>query len=310
MSWSSYWQQGHITSFGESLQKTYTGEIREYWMKALADISVGSHILDLASGNGALAILIQELTNDKSLSIIGVDKAQVITPDVEGVRLQSGIELCSLPFESESFDFVCSQFGFEYSEWNKSGPDCLRVLKVGGVMNLFMHSTDSFVVKRNHDIEALLSDAIVTEIFVLCRNLVELMGDVSSPADIATIKASSECERLRLSILENLDKLNRKLPAAFIDSEIGRCVQYLFTTALCWNVSRKCQYIEDSKRILKQQLSRLEDLSSAALTESQVDEIISLMDSQGAVLVSKHKVRVHSTGEAIGWGVCFRKKRR
>lgn len=66
--WSNYWQQGHITSFGQSFSGNYTGVLKEVWQDIIVNLPDNFAVLDLATGNGAIPQLIADhFAEDKSM---------------------------------------------------------------------------------------------------------------------------------------------------------------------------------------------------------------------------------------------------
>ena len=98
-------------------------------MVALPD---GARILDIATGNGAIATLAAEVAEagQKTFFLAATDLAE-INPDVKGgarsSRLRKRIQFHShtpcerQPFDDASFDCVTSQFGFEYARGRGAG---------------------------------------------------------------------------------------------------------------------------------------------------------------------------------------------
>jgi ubiquinone/menaquinone biosynthesis C-methylase UbiE len=118
-----------------------TGKSIEPFRKAAQDIAqrvpAGSDVLEVAPGPGFLAI---ELARLGSYRIVGLDISKsfvrMATENAAragvGVTFQEG-NASSMPFESNSFDFVCCRAAFKnFSEPVQALHEMYRVLKPGG----------------------------------------------------------------------------------------------------------------------------------------------------------------------------------
>ena len=55
--WSDYWAAGNLTSLPSDFAHNYDGEIKAFWFKIFDDLPDKSAILDVCTGNGAVAYL-------------------------------------------------------------------------------------------------------------------------------------------------------------------------------------------------------------------------------------------------------------
>ena len=135
--WSRYWQSGA----GEScFAEGGAPEIRQFWQSYLQGLSAGTRVLDAACGGGALT---RQLVEYKTgFEVTGVDYASEL-PEVSGASIQAGVSLESLPFESDAFGAVVSQFGLEYADHERALGEVLRVLGDDGALGLVMHKAGS-----------------------------------------------------------------------------------------------------------------------------------------------------------------------
>lgn len=149
--WSAYWAGGPLHSCVGSYASNYDGVIGDFWAEVLAGLPAPAAILDLATGNGALPLLLWERLGD-SIEIDAVDLAQLAPSWYDcarhgKIRFRSGVAMESLPFPDASFDLVTSQFGIEYADWPRALAECMRVCKPGGEIALAMHHADSVLMR-------------------------------------------------------------------------------------------------------------------------------------------------------------------
>lgn len=148
--WGDYWSSGRLHSCADGSGRNYDGAIGAFWHERFADVRAGDRLLDLATGNGALPQLVRQLRGG-SVIVDAVDLAPVapqwLDADVsESIRFHPGVRMEALPFPSESFDHVVSQFGLEYADPNRAITECVRVARPGAHFAFVMHHADSVLV--------------------------------------------------------------------------------------------------------------------------------------------------------------------
>ncbi len=132
--WELFWGTGQTSSCFSGGRPLDTSGI---WAPFFATLPEGARVLDLACGAGAVTRL--ALSAGRSLEVVGVDYARVAP--IEGAQLFSA-PLEALPFESNYFDAVVSQFGFEYADAERAAPQAARVLRPRGKLALLAHARE------------------------------------------------------------------------------------------------------------------------------------------------------------------------
>ncbi|KAF1712903.1 class I SAM-dependent methyltransferase [Pseudoxanthomonas sacheonensis] len=162
--WSTYWASGALHSCANSYQDNYRGAIEDFWGVVFKHMGASSRVLDIATGNGALPLMLSRLRGREAKdSIDAVDLAEIApawnaTEQWPQIRFHSGIRMERLPFENQSFDLVVSQYGIEYGKWPDALSEGLRVCRSEGVLALVLHHSDSVLVSvgrselRNHEL--------------------------------------------------------------------------------------------------------------------------------------------------------------
>ncbi|MEO8365883.1 MAG: class I SAM-dependent methyltransferase [Pseudoxanthomonas sp.] len=151
--WSSYWAGGALHSCIGSYTDNYSGAIGDFWKARFQGLRSGSRVLDLATGNGALPLLLRDYAGtERQIRIDAVDLAEVaprwLQPSQHAdITFHSGVAMEDLPFPDQSFDLVVSQFGLEYARWPQALYEILRVGQPEGAAAFVMHHADSVLVK-------------------------------------------------------------------------------------------------------------------------------------------------------------------
>ena len=170
-------------------RSNYDDRVAAGWRNFFEALPAGSRILDLCTGNGAVAVIAAEVsaTRGKGLAITGVDLADidplrfvhrlgVIARDVKFIP-RTSVE--KLPFPDASFNATVSQYGIEYSNLDKSLPEAVRILAPGGRLRLFMHAKEGTVVAATKraiaDADFLLDRAKICDKAAACLRSVHIV---------------------------------------------------------------------------------------------------------------------------------------
>jgi ubiquinone/menaquinone biosynthesis C-methylase UbiE len=210
--WDRYWQCDRIASCFDGAGATnYDDSVAAGWRDFFAGLPSRSRVLDLCTGNGAVALL--AAAAGKSFSITAVDQADIDPPsyvtrdrdELAAVRFVGRTEVESLPFRDNSFDVAISQYGVEYSDVTRTIPEIARVLGPGGQARFVVHATDGVVAANASTIIA-EADLLLGEIDLIgaSRRCFEACATVdggdSSDAARENAKAAFEAFRTALQL--------------------------------------------------------------------------------------------------------------
>lgn len=154
--WNSYWSKTKsLNSFAEGEHSQgYTGDIADFWNRLFSTLSQESTLLDLATGNGGLAVLAQQ--SNSSFMVFASDAATIdplalysaedpIYPVLKKIKFIAEMTSEALTFPDQKFNLVMSQFGFEYAKTTEALEQIFRVLKSKGRFVALVHHQDSFI---------------------------------------------------------------------------------------------------------------------------------------------------------------------
>ncbi|MYE24705.1 MAG: class I SAM-dependent methyltransferase [Gammaproteobacteria bacterium] len=162
--WATYWQKGTITTFHGRFAGNYDGAVREYWQGLFSALPAGAAILDLATGNGALALLAQQHSAREGLGhkVTGIDYADIDPPKqfsgkafarhLRAIDFRGRARLEDTGLDTASFDLAISQFGFEYGEPEAAAREVARVLKPKvSTFAAMLHHAESAIIRQAKD---------------------------------------------------------------------------------------------------------------------------------------------------------------
>lgn len=157
--WSAYWAVGYITSLPQDFVGNYDGEIAAFWRARFAEAPHGARVLDVCTGNGAVALLAADWSRVKlaAFEVTATDAARLdplalaarhprAADLIRSVRFlgSSPLEAISLP--DAAFDLVTSQYGIEYCHPEAAAAQVARLLKAGGRFVMLTHESGSDIV--------------------------------------------------------------------------------------------------------------------------------------------------------------------
>lgn len=152
--WSDYWSTGALTSLPADFKINYDGELAEYWLSVIKGLAPNSRILDVCTGNGAVAIMLAEMMEEmgKEVSITAVDASEInalrmVQSFPEKKQVVDSIDFISNCFiedldqcVDQKFDLIVSQYGIEYCDEKVVAKQISNVLNTKGRLVFVSHS--------------------------------------------------------------------------------------------------------------------------------------------------------------------------
>ena len=157
--WSEYWQNGQLTSLPQDFTENYKGDIAKIWHAAFNGLTSNSKVLDICTGNLAIALLASQFSESKNLSfeISALDAAEIkknriinsnphLSQHIQNITLLAGRKLENVCLPANHFDLITSQYGVEYTHWQKAARSIKSLLKTNGKFGMICHAHSSKIM--------------------------------------------------------------------------------------------------------------------------------------------------------------------
>ena len=198
--WAEFWRSGALTSLPEAYQGNYAGAVGEFWKERFAALESGAAVLDIGTGNGAVALLAVHNTRERRIEceVHAVDHAPIDPvrhlPESSAtlarqVHFHPGVDAAALPFAEARFALVTGQYALEYTRTAQVAPELARVTRPGAELALLMHRSDARPVTGAAETRDQVAAIFQYELFPAARDLSRIIAAAQSagrsPADLA-----------------------------------------------------------------------------------------------------------------------------
>lgn len=153
--WDQYWRDGRLASCGGEGGQNYQPAIAEGWRRFFDRLENGARVLDICTGNGAVARLAAEAARARNVTVAieAVDSAMLHPMGLESapgagmIHFRPRTPVESLPFPDASFDVIVGQYAVEYTDVERSLAELARVSRNAARVRFVTHAAGSVVVE-------------------------------------------------------------------------------------------------------------------------------------------------------------------
>lgn len=293
--WTKYWQSGPLHACTIGFPEAAKLHIAQQWRELFCSLSSNSHILDIATGNGAVLAYAREASSkERSFDVIGIDKAK-INPEAAvkltetrwcKLKFRSGVDAAELPFDDKKFDLVCSQFGIEYADFSAALKEACRVGRAR--LAFLIHAMEGIIVRQNV-VQADQADWLRQELGLFDA----LRSHVQGP----TWETSAKLKAIARAILSRISELENPTFLHSISHDSGR----FLNIASHYSLDKLCAMINDMEQRLVEHSDRMRALGSAARSKRDMERAIKLCQEHGYAHAQIHACQADGHDDLIGW---------
>ncbi|MGH8249121.1 MAG: class I SAM-dependent methyltransferase [Steroidobacteraceae bacterium] len=307
--WETYYRGGALATCPLGSASGYTLELYDAWVEFFAGLADASRILDVGTGNGAIALIAKETAGrlGHHYEIHGTDLAQIdpVRDVAEGEKLFAGIQFHELvaterlPFPAASFNAVSGQYALEYAAVEMGLREIFRVLQGGGQAQFIMHHADSVIL---HNAQQSLKDADLilnrTKIFRRLRRHLE--AERRSP-----VGARRTWVEL-VAAVSQLQSASGKATSALMLHVTLDAVQQLLNARQQLSRATMDRQIHVVEADIRASVRRLQDLVGSAQSVADIARIKDFAGSLGFV-GCEARTQFHDGANLVGWRLNLRR---
>lgn len=295
--WSAYWQRTKsLNSFdGGSQAGQYSGPVKMFWQEQFSQCGSRASLLDVGTGNGALAFLAAEYFGDRGskVSVVAVDAAEIapqsavahdakLTSLLKSVRFLPKTRVESLPLGSGEFDLVISQFGFEYAQQEAAIREIFRVLHPRGHCVLVVHDRRSAIITDSLlGIEVLTQGLELSGLFPAAKLLLNAIATQASESEVKAAHGA-----FRTIATELMSRFSSRETRAWF-SPLLKALSDLVSLAFSGNSRFAVQLFEEVYASQMSGLRRLREQVSVAFDQERLDRLGLFCSEQGIQVGTK-----------------------
>lgn len=311
--WEIFYRNGAIATGPSQNKGNYDLEILQAWVDFFETCPSEARILDIATGNGAIAIIASETSRNhgKNFEVHACDFAQ-INPmrDVSNsdeclaaITFHPGMAVENLSFDNAYFDAVSGQYALEYTDIPASLKQLHRIIKPNGLAQFIIHHTNSALI-RNSMLSLNEADFVLqkTKIYRRLKHLVSAQLVSPKFADTAGAQLIAAIRSLKRALPEVQAAGGGQILQGTLDN-IQKLLNMRTETGPVASLEREINLAEDE---LRHWVRRQKDLLASAKDENGLAEIESTAINTGFEIVSRD-LQFHAETNLIGWKLILRR---
>ena len=295
--WSEYWRKGTITTFHGRFGQNYDGKVRDHWHAILDRLPKGARIVDLATGNGAIALLAAQhgRRHDKQFEITAVDYAEIDPPslfsktafaeDLGIIRFLSNTPIEATGLPDDAFDLAVSQFGLEYADADATVAEIARILKPqDAAFASMIHHADSAIVRQAREgVEQILA-CEKSGLHAAIRDLLGRLDKLAARGkDAAEDERAKELRTAINRVLAGLNQWGRQF------GDPSQIVYYIENSMATFNprvsggmsLAERLAMLRQVAAETEAYKQRMRDLTSAALDDAALAHLVGQIRDAG-----------------------------
>lgn len=319
--WDRYWQADRVAAcLTDAETRNYQPAIRETWERFFEDLGDGARVLDIGTGNGAVAIIAFDTARrtGKGFEIHGVDRADInpaghvhiASSALADIRFHGRTAAESLPFPDAHFNAITGQYALEYSRMQNSLPEIARVAGPGARLRFILHARDARPV---HAASANLDDIhYVMDSLGLLDKARALMRTAFAFERAAHHDAELEAQARRgreiyLTAARAAEERYGHSPDKPLLNDVLVNVSYAWDHRRKYTLDYILKGIDAVETEVRAHHARLENMCAVALSRSEAETLGNNFRSHGFESVSLAAFRTPGENGFWGWELTARK---
>jgi ubiquinone/menaquinone biosynthesis C-methylase UbiE len=312
--WSRYWARGTLHSCPNAFSGNYGEGIRDLWYDFFSSLPPKAHILDIGTGNGAVAFIAREASEalGREFSIEGIDAAEI---DPRRAAAAHGLAVGGIVFRGRTacertghapaiFDAVSSQYALEYMQVSDALAEIARILKPGGCALFVIHHAESAALTTTRDeLDAFTFLKHEAPLIVEARRFIQRLAAGRTPAEIDRLAQDGESQAraraIERMIRRTVERARTHKNAAFLEAIAAQLVTALREARAVGPIAA-LQRFDALTAEMEAHRDRLAAILRAAQTTTQIRELEQELGRAGFDAEPAAELRIRGD-DLVGW---------
>lgn len=293
--WDAYWKHGFLTSCADAFEGNYGGSIRAHWHALFDALDDRDAVLDICTGNGAVAALAAQHALDakQTREVIGVDLA-AIEPEralkdqahlLEHIDFRPRTPADATGLDDASIALVCGQYALEYTPLAETVVEIARVTQPGGRASFILHHDQSVIMLTTRE-ELAHRDRLAAgdDILEAALALGKIVAQATTPEARQALGSNPDAEaaRNRLNaVAATLTEAAQNSTSPEILLTVMGYAKKIYNVAGGGNLDSAATLVARGRSEIEANFARLDDLAAAALTREQLEQLAERFHAAG-----------------------------
>ncbi|MCB0243440.1 MAG: class I SAM-dependent methyltransferase [Anaerolineae bacterium] len=309
--WENYYRGGLLATCPTGVAGSYDLEVRAAWVDFFKPLADGARIVDVGTGNGAVALIAREVAaaSGRQWQIHGTDLARIdpVANVPNGASLFAGVQFHAetaaeqLPFDDASVDALGCHYVLEYTRMDEALKEFARVCKPGGRIQFVIHHHQSQLVDSAN--WSIREAEIVKESGVYRRlgQLIDIEGQVKQVVDKRSAELRASIQMLKQALQHAAQAGQGSILRVTLDA-----VKKLLEMRKQASANQVGKEIDRVRAELRAAVRRVKDLVKAARNEAEINEIKAIAARAGFDHLNFSPL-LHAGHHLVGWRMTGRR---
>lgn len=318
--WNRYWRSGQLAAcLQQGNAGNYKPEIRSAWESFFDQFPDGARLLDIGTGNGAIALIAEETAAaaGRRFEIHAIDRADInplrfvraAPAALARIRFHGHTRAESLPFPEAYFDGISGQYALEYTNLPAAVPELRRVAQQSAHLRFILHAEDAVpVLGAARDLQDMA--LLLKELRLLDKGRAAMRAAFafeSAPAYSAQLEiAAREARRIYMDAARLADAHYSQAESKAIFAEVLGSMRRAWERRCTLTLDYILKGIDAIEVEIRAHKARLEDLQQAALSRTAAERLVEQFHGCGFCNVALGEWRLVGDTRIWGWELTVR----
>lgn len=313
--WNKYWASDRVAACLDHEQPNYSGFIQAHWKEFFAGLAKHSRILDIGTGNGAIAAIANAVNHaeDLGFDIHGIDTAKIDPHKfvqheavlLQGITFHAETAAENTPFPNAFFQAVSGQYALEYTTIENTIKELARITAAGARLRFIIHSKPSSAVETAHtDLEQCRLILEKSKILDKARAMMDFVADIER----GQMQATPAVDKKALQLIKKFEQAAREISAALEQTARKSMYSNVLEVTIKTHENRRkfskhhiLNNVERLRAEVEAHRGRLRALVSNARDQADMEDIVVMLEQHGLKHLGAEAVLDPERDKQFGW---------